>query len=64
MKGNNTLILNEATMIIAVQEYLNKRFVTDTPVADRITAETTNHVPCFKIKLIGKDDANEERRSR
>jgi hypothetical protein len=28
-KGNNTLLLNEATMIEAVQEYLRKRTLVD-----------------------------------
>lgn len=31
MKGNNELVLNEATMIVAIQEYINKRITLDTP---------------------------------
>jgi hypothetical protein len=31
MKGNNELRLNEATLIEAVQEYLNKRMTTFAP---------------------------------
>jgi hypothetical protein len=36
MKGSNSLHLNEATMIEAVQEYLDKRMSTHAPVVDGV----------------------------
>ena len=55
MKGNNTLELNEATMIEAVQEYLDKRFTKDTPLVKRITTHTVNQVLRFEVELSEKE---------
>ena len=55
MKGNNTLILNEATMIEAMQEYVDKRYTVDTPIVKRVTAETGKVVPEFEIELSEKE---------
>lgn len=50
MKGNNELILNEATMVVAVQEYINKRITVDTP---KVTGINISDKLCnlFSIKL-------------
>ncbi len=55
MKGNNELIINEATMIIAVQEYINKRITIDTPKVASVTASDrlTN---LFSVKLEGSNE--------
>lgn len=41
MKGNNTLELNEATLIEAMQEYLDKRMTEHSP---RVTAVKSSKV--------------------
>ena len=60
MKGNNTLILNEATMIEAMQEYVDKRYTVDAPIVKRVTVETGKVVPGFKVELSGKEADREE----
>ncbi|MDZ4343257.1 MAG: hypothetical protein U1E51_12590 [Candidatus Binatia bacterium] len=44
MKGNNTFHLNEATLIEAMQEYLDKRMLVYTPkvVSVRLSGEVNN----------------------
>jgi len=50
MKGNNELILNEATMIEIVQAWLNANMLGDVPLVSAVVA--SNDVKnLFKIKL-------------
>lgn len=42
MKGNNSLHLNEATMIEAVQEYLNARMLSAAPKVTSVKAENSS----------------------
>ena len=50
MKGNNELILNESSMIVAVQEYIDKRITIETP---KVTGIKISDKLCslFSIKL-------------
>jgi hypothetical protein len=48
MKGNNELRLNEATMIEAVQEYLDKRAIVP---KDRVTSVKANNSYGFEVKI-------------
>jgi hypothetical protein len=57
MIGNNELILNKATMVLAVQEYLDKRLiegsrvtVTDVAMPNSGTAQDT-----FRVKVAKED---------
>lgn len=56
MKGNNELILNEASMIVAVQEYLNKRITLDTPKVVTIWPARDGLANLFTIKLEEPDE--------
>ncbi len=59
MVGSNTLALNTATMIEAVQEYLNNRFVMNHEVTvTNVKALVTNGVSTFEVdfKTRGEDD--------
>ena len=58
MKGNNELILNEATMIVAVQEYINKRITVETPLVTGIRFR--NDV--FTVGLEGQANGPDERK--
>ena len=60
MKGNNTLTLNEATMIEAVQEYLTKRmgstYVPKVTSVKPASDKSYSSVQVFEI-LVTKDDS-------
>ena len=50
MRGNNELVLNEASMIVAVQEYIDKRITVDTPkVVSVVVADKL--LTLFSVKL-------------
>ena len=51
MKGTNALRLNEATMIEAVQEYLQKRMPTATPVVVSVKSLQARSMDLFEIEL-------------
>lgn len=55
MKGNNELIINEATMCVAIQEYIEKRITIDTPKVVSVTCSDrlTN---LFSVKLEGNNE--------
>lgn len=52
MIGNNTLLLNESTVIEAVQEYLDKR-MTAAPKVASVKPKTGNTYSCeaFEVQL-------------
>ena len=52
MKGNNELLLNEATIMEAVQEYLNKRMGEFAPTVKGIKKNSD----MFTVSVIGKED--------
>lgn len=52
MKGNNTLILNMATMAEAVQEYLHKRMLGNAPkVVSVKAASNSTYDSTFTVEL-------------
>ena len=52
MKGSNTLELNEATMIEAVQFWLNSQFVEGkAPVVKSVTGGTGTYDNMFKVSV-------------
>lgn len=53
MKGNNELILNQATMIEAVQQYLNTQMVAAAPtvVSVSFTASTYGDGQTFSVQV-------------
>lgn len=52
MKGNNTLQLNEATMIEAVQYWLDSQMMPGaSPKVVRVAPHTDNCVPVFDVRL-------------
>jgi hypothetical protein len=42
MRSNNSMVLNEATMIDAVYEWLHKRYPVDTPKVISVRANSTS----------------------
>lgn len=54
MKGNNELILNEATLIEAMQEYLDKRMGEFAPVVKSI--KWGGKYDGFTVSVLGKED--------
>ena len=52
MKGNNELILNEATLIQAVQEWIDKRMGEHAPIVKSV--KSNGHYDGFKIGLAEK----------
>ncbi len=50
MRGNNELVLNEASMIVAVQEYIDKRITVDTPKVVSVVV-TDKMLTLFSVKL-------------
>ena len=56
MKGNNTFIFNEATIIVAIQEYLNKRITTDTPKVTSVKSSDKT-LSLFQIDIQEDKDA-------
>ena len=52
MKGNNTLMLNIATVKEALQEYLDKRTIGFTLLVNGVTYCSTSHT--FKVKVAEK----------
>jgi hypothetical protein len=57
MKGNNTLILNEATMIEAVQFWLDSKIVpSQSPKVTSVKHDKTDaYSDCFKVLLLSED---------
>lgn len=52
MQGNNTLILNTATMIEAVQQWLDRQMVQRAPTVTGVEAEGKNYgSTTFKVEL-------------
>lgn len=51
MKGNNELHLNEATMIEAVQYWLNSRFVNAAPVVHGISGGKDSYSKIFVVSV-------------
>lgn len=50
MLGSNEFIFNEATIIVAMQEYIDKRITVDTPKVTSVSIhDRTNNL--FSIKL-------------
>ncbi len=62
-KGNNTLTLNEATMIEAVSEYLAKRAATGfAPVVKSVKPNSSsNPVITFEVFVIERVDADQKK---
>lgn len=59
MYGNNKLMLNEATLIDAVQEYLDRRFAPtykDRPTVTGVTELSTTGGREFRVSLSGGGD--------
>lgn len=54
MRGNNTLHLNEATIIEAVQEYLDKRY-TPTPKVTGIDLSSDYTGKTFKVAVVEEE---------
>lgn len=61
MKGNNTLVLNEATMIEAIQEYLDKRMPQHAPNVQAVTSAkgASYGLNTFEIEVTEKQLAGE-----
>lgn len=57
MKGSNSLILNEATMIEAVQFWLDSKMVQHAPKVTGVNAKTDVYSKTFTVSL----DADAER---
>jgi hypothetical protein len=58
MKGNNELKLNTATMIIAVQEYLEKRWantVENCPKVTNVEAASNGYGQTFTVSLVSDE---------
>lgn len=55
MKGNNVMVLNEATMIEAVQVWLQKKYPYETPVVTAVAQLSTvgakGYADCFEVRL-------------
>lgn len=52
MRGNNTLILNTATMIEAVQQWLDRQMVQRAPTVTGVEAEVKKYGnTTFKVEL-------------
>lgn len=50
MKGNNTLEVNEATMIEALQEYFDKRTIKPLFKVESVSAQSGRYDPnCWKV---------------
>lgn len=58
MKGSNTLIFNEASMIEAIQEYLAKRITLDTPKVVSIKPSDRN-LNLFQIDIQEDEHGNQ-----
>lgn len=57
MRGSNTLKLNEATLIEAMQEYLDRRTVGTKQVVESVTQYGTSDV--FDVKINEGDEGND-----
>ena len=54
MKGNNEILLNEATMIEALQEYFDKRMTTFAPVITNVGYRDRE----FKVSVKERENNN------
>ena len=63
MKGNNTLLLNEATMILAVQRYFDSITLSDYCFKVESVKYKTDESYCavFEVKVVGAEAQMEER---
>jgi hypothetical protein len=57
-KGNNDLVINQATMLEIVQAWLNKYIITNTPVAIGIKYSHSDYT--FTINVKETVDANNQ----
>ncbi len=62
MKGNNTLLLNEATMILAVQRYFDSITLSDYCFKVESVKYKTDESYCavFEVKVVGAEAQMEE----
>ena len=61
MKGNNELILNEATMIEAVQFWLDSRMVQMAPKVTGVNSKNEGYSKTFEIALDADADRTDPR---
>ena len=61
MKGNNELILNEATMIEAVQFWLDSRMVQMAPKVTGVNSKNEGFIKTFEIALDADADRTDPR---
>lgn len=54
MKGANDLVFNEATVVAALQEYLDKRYTVETPSVMGVTSYSNGGDFLFKVKVCEK----------
>lgn len=59
MKGNNELILNEATMIEAVQFWLDSKMVARAPKVTGISAKNEGYNQTFAVSLDADADRDD-----
>lgn len=59
MKGSNELILNEATMIEAVQYWLDSRMIPVAPKVTGVKSRTENYDKTFEIALDSDADRHQ-----
>ena len=51
VKGTNEIVLNSATVQLAVQEYLARRWLTDCPKVTGLKANKTNYDESYTFTL-------------
>jgi len=60
-KGTNTILLNEATIILAIQEYLDRR-VSDLNISPKVTSvnprNDSHNMKTFEVVTEEKDENN------
>lgn len=59
MKGNNELVLNEATIIAAVQMYLDSLMVKPAPKVESVDSESSGYSKSFRVKLTDRESPKE-----
>lgn len=61
MKGNNELHFNEATIIEALQEYLDRRLQHDPTTVTSVKANSSGYATTFVVSIVtGESDATSE----
>jgi hypothetical protein len=56
MKGTNTLILNEATMIEVIQQYMDRQFASFSPKVTGIKFSCLGSLPQCEITLLSDEE--------